>query len=294
MAVFFAATAVGAYSQTRSMERDLSPFEGIEASAGFQVSLSSGDTYSVRLTMDDALESYVQCYVKAGVLHLGLDSKAIPKDIKNQYKGRNASEPTLVAVVKLPALKSVTLADNAVFTSSAEIATSDFTMNLGGSSAVTNLKLTGKSFNLTLAKNARFTNAILTLEDEMNVSCDGKAGATIECKAKNVKITGSGSAEVNVNATVDEKLVVDSSSYSKITVSGAAESLEVFGKGTTAKLDASAFGVNSSYVSITGISVDIKPEKYLELDLGRGAEVTFAGEPAINIVKIQSASVTRK
>ena len=154
MAVFFAATAVGAYSQTRSMERDLSPFEGIEASAGFQVSLSSGDTYSVRLTMDDALESYVQCYVKAGVLHLGLDSKAIPKDIKNQYKGRNASEPTLVAVVKLPALKSVTLADNAVFTSSAEIATSDFTMNLGGSSAVTNLKLTGKSFNLTLAKNA--------------------------------------------------------------------------------------------------------------------------------------------
>ena len=69
------ASSTGASAQSRSIEHDLPPFEGLEVSDGFKITLSKGDSYSAKLTMDDALESYVQCYVKAGVLHIGIDSK---------------------------------------------------------------------------------------------------------------------------------------------------------------------------------------------------------------------------
>ena len=74
------ASSTGASAQSRSIEHDLPPFEGLEVSDGFKITLSKGDSYSAKLTMDDALESYVQCYVKAGVLHIGIDSK------KNGYR----------------------------------------------------------------------------------------------------------------------------------------------------------------------------------------------------------------
>ena len=47
-------------------------------------------------------------------------------------------------------------------------------------------------------------------------------------------------------------------------------------------------------MAVTGVDVDVWASKSLELDLGRGSEVVFAGEPAIKIIKIQSASVLRK
>ena len=47
-------------------------------------------------------------------------------------------------------------------------------------------------------------------------------------------------------------------------------------------------------IALTGVSADVSPVESIELDLGRGAEVSFSGDPVVNLVKIQSASVLRK
>lgn len=293
-AALITASNISGLSQTRSKEHDLSPFEGIEASDGFKVSITTGDRYSAKLTMDDALESYVQCYVKAGVLHLELDGKGMSKDLKKSYKGKNSSEPTLVALVTMPALKALTLNDDSQFFSSGKIEVGDLVINMTGSSAANNLSITGKSLVLSAAKNAKFTNVSVDVEDALSVSTDGKAAVAIDGQAKEISIIGGGSSDINIKCEVEDRIKVDVSSGSKISLSGKAPSLELSGKGTTAAVDASALKTGKAIIALTGVSADVSPVESIELDLGRGAEVSFSGDPSVNIVKIQSASVLRK
>ena len=293
-AILFIALDICAFAQTRSREHDLSPFEGIEASSGFKVSIVTGDRYSAKLTMDDILESYVLCYVKSGVLYLGLDEKNLPKDIKKQYKTRNSSDPTLVAVVTMPLLKSLSLNDDSEFFAAGQIAAEYLQINLNGSSVANNLKIAGKSLSVTAARNAKFTNATVTAEEDVNITADAKSAVAIQCKAKNVVINGAGMADIDVNAEAEEAMKVMANTNVKMSLSGKSSQMEVTGKGTMSKVDASALETEKATVSVTGITVYVGPTKSLELDLGRGSEVGFAGEPAVNIIKIQSSTVTRR
>ena len=267
------ASSTGASAQSRSIEHDLPPFEGLEVSDGFKITLSKGDSYSAKLTMDDALESYVQCYVKAGVLHIGIDSKNVPKELKKQYRGRNNSEPTLLAVVKVPSIKSISLADDCQFFC---------------------LRITGRSFNVSVGKNAKFTNAVLTLEEDLSLACDSRGSVAIEAKAKNVKVLASGGSVVDIKATVDETVSVETSSSATVTLSGKAGSLEVTGKGPSSKVTASMLEVESAKLAVNGVAIEVNPSKNLELDLGKGSEVSYSGNPSVNIVKIQNSTVLRK
>ena len=289
-----AVSSICVMAQTRTVEHNLSSFDGIEASDGFRVSISLSDNFGVKLTVDDVLESYVECYVKAGVLHLGLDQKSVPKDLKKQYKGRNSADPTLVAVVYLPTLKSLTLTDDSQFISSSRISSPEFKVSLSGSSEIKDMKYAGKSCEITVGKNARFTNSEVTAEEDVNVACDAKAAVSMVCFARNLNVTGNGSAVLDLKATVEENVKLIPAGGSSISVSGTSASLEVEGKGSSAKVDASLLETDKATLSVSGVSVDVKPTASLELDLGKGADVSFSGNPVINIIKIQNASVTRK
>ena len=294
MVILTIASTLCLFSQTRSISHKLSPFTGIEATDEFKVSITKSDDYLAKLTIDDDLESYVQCYVKGGVLHIGLDEKKVPKDLKKKYKARNSNGPTLVANVQLPLLKSLTLQDEAEFSCAGEIASQDLTFNLGGSSSAGKLRITGKTFKLTVDKNARFLESRVTVEDDLIISCDSKGKADIEYRAENLQVDNGGSGEVVLKGSADQKVSVNASGSSKTTLSGSSDKLDVAGKGSSASVDASSLEVDSASLSISGISASVKARKNLELDLGRGAEVSFSGNPEINIVKIQSASVLRK
>ena len=143
-ATLMMASAIAGFSQTRSVEHDFSPFDAIEASSGFKVSTTASDSYAVKLTIDDILESYVECYVKGGVLHISLDDKSIPKDLKRQYKGRNSADPTLVAIVYMPTLKSITLNDNSEFFNSPNFSGDNFNVTLNGTSKISDMKIVAK------------------------------------------------------------------------------------------------------------------------------------------------------
>ena len=292
--ILIAASAAYGYSQTRSVEHDLSPFEAIEASDGFKVSITRSDSYGIKLTVDDALESYVESYVKAGVLHIGLDGKNLPKDVKKQYKGRNTADPTLVAVVYMPVLKSLTLNDDSEFYNSGNQSAESFTLVMNGNSKSSDLKIVSKTVSISLEKNAKLTNANVTTEGDLTMRVDGKAVTTLTCASENLNLDVAGSSDVNLNGSVEKKVTLTASGGAKVFLGGGSEIIEVTGKGTSAKIDASTFKTGSAIVSMTGISLDIAPESSLELDLGRGAEVSYAGDPAIKIVKIQNASVLRK
>ena len=294
LAVLVAASSLSAFSQTRVIEHDLSPFDAIDAENGFKVSIVKSDLYGVKLTVDDALESYVECYVKAGTLHISMDDKNIPKDVKKLYKGRNSGDPTLIAVVYMPILKSLTLSDEAEFYNSGNLSGDSFNLTMNGSSKTSDLKIISKNVNINVGKNAKLSNANVTAEGNLTVTVDGKSVSSLVCAAENLSLSIAGSSEVNVNGTIEKKATVATAGSAKATMSGSANDLEINGKSTTSKVDASLFKVENAVITVTGTFVDIAPSKNLELDLGKASEVSYSGDPAIKIVKIQNSSVLRK
>ena len=281
------------FAQTRSIKHDFSPFDAVEASDDFKVSTTACDNYGVKITVDDALESYVECYVRSGVLHIGLDDKNIPKDIRRQYKGRNSGDPTLVAVVYMPTLKSLTLNDDSEFINSSNLSGDNFTLTMSGGSRIADLKVVARTVSINISKNAKLSNANVTTEGDLSLSTDGKSVVTMNCAAENLAFSAAGSSEINLTGNIEKKVTATIASSSKTTLSGAAETLDINGKGISSKVDASGFKVSDSVLSISGAEVKVSASNSIELDLGKGAEVSYSGDPTVKIVKIQNASVLR-
>ena len=286
-----AASAFAGLSQTRSIEHDFSPFDAIEASNGFKVSTSASDSYGVKLTVDDALESYVECYVKAGTLHISLDEKSVPKDLKRQYRGRNSGDPTLVAVVYLPALKSLTLNDNSEFFNSSNFSGETFSLTLNGTSKISSLKVVAKVVNINLTRNSKLSGASITCEGDLAVNTDGKASVDMECAAENLLISASGSSELNLNGKIEKKVEETIAGSSKTNLTGSTETLVLNGKGMSAKIEAAGMKAGSAVISVSGTDVTVSPSDNIEFDLGKGSQVTYSGDPVVKIDKIQNATV---
>ena len=294
-ATLLIASASFALAQTRTLEHEYSPFDGVVASNGFKVTIAQSDKYAAKLTVDDVLESYVQCYVKANVLYLSLDDKNIPKEVKKMYKGKNSPEPTLSAIVYLPILNSLTLNDDSQFFNTGTLSAENFSLFLNGTTAINNLNVVAKTALLSVAKNAKLTNANVRTEGNIAVAGDGKGLIKSTIRGLDLFIVidvGNYSCTYKmfdrVNSMSPDDHYQDSA---KTLVSGDAKSLVVTGKGT---IDASGLKVNEAKLNTSGATVKVSASKEIELDLGKGSEVEYDGDPTVKIVKIQSSSVTRK
>lgn len=287
------ASVVSGLAQTRTIEHEYSEFTSIVASNGFHVNLVKDEIYATRLTVDDALESYVQCYVKAKTLYIGLDDKNIPKDLKKSYKGKNASDPTLVVTVYAPSINALTLSTEATFSANYTIAVPSFNLNLSDNCSVNNLSIEApKSVNLTVAKKANISSVdIKTGRLEVNASGNGIITGQISVDA--ISVISTNSAEVSFNGNMKNS-EINASGSSKILLTGRGDKLAVSGKGVSSKVDASGLSVDEASVDVSGVSVLVNADKTLELNLEKAAEVQYTGDPDIEIVKIQNSSVIRK
>lgn len=79
-----------------------------------------------------------------------------------------------------------------------------------------------------------------------------------------------------------------------MSMTGQSTKLAVSGSGSSAKVDATGFIVQDAEMSFDGATVSITAEKTLKLNLGRGASLTYAGDPFIDLESIKNASVSRK
>ena len=294
IAILIGASSICGYSQIRDIRHNLSRFDAIEASDGFEVSIKKSDSHSIRMSVDDAIESYVECYVKSGVLHIGLDKKKVPKDVKKLYKGKNSDGPRLEATVSMPVLKSLTLNDDSEFVSSGNQSGDIFTLVMNGSSKAKGLSVVSRTVNVTVGKNAVLSDASVTAEGDLTVTTDGKAEVSIKCAAENLTLSLAGNSVSSIEGKIEKDITVSAAGSAKLGLSGKAEALSVTGKSTSAAVDASELKVPGCVITVTGTSVILPASDSLELDLGKGAEVTYAGDPVVKLVKIQNATVLRK
>ncbi len=291
-AVAMIASVAFGFAQTRTVEHEYSEFDAVSASDGFKVTYVQDGAYKTSATVDDAIESYVQCYVKSKTLYIELDEKSIPKELKKQYKSKNAADPVLEVTVYAPSLNSITLSDDCVFTASKTLNADKFSVSVADNSSISNLNVVAKSATLSAAKKSKLSSIHVTADDEITVNGDGNGTVILEYSCKKLDVNNAGSAELTVNGQAD-KIEAATAGSAKLTLSGKTSSLKVTGKGNSSKIDASGLSVETVEASFDAADLTVSPSKTLSLDLGKGATVNYGGDPQIRIVKIQNASVLR-
>ncbi len=286
-------TASLSTAQTRTVEHEYSEFDAVSVSGGFKVTFVEQEGYNAKFKVSDALESYIQCYVKAGTLYIGVDEKSIPKEVRKSFKGNDSDGAVLEATVYVPALNSITLSDNATFSSAAELNAADFSLNMSGSSCITDLNVNALSAVISVSKKSKLSSIHVKAGDKVTLNAEGNAGAALEYSSKTLEINNAGSAGLAVKGQCGT-LSVCTAGSAGLSLSGSAGTLNVTGKGNSSVIDAAALLVDDVNVSLDGAELTVAPGKNLSLDLGKGACVCYSGDPMVKIVRIQNATVTRK
>ena len=290
-------------AQTTTMEREFSEFCSIEASNAFDVAISKGG-YGLNLTVDQAIADCVISYVKGKVLFLGLDEKAIPKEVKKQYKGKGVPAPTLRAIVYLPEgyIESIKLTDNATLAANQPLNSNKFDIDLSGTASIKALTIDTGTAELNIAKKS---NAVLTVNAQKNIRVNADGASSIklaqtseELSVKsanssvsiisgntgNLDITSGGSSQVQITSEL-KKADVDASNSSKVTLSGKAESIQARGS-NSAFIDATGMPSTKAIVQLSGADMNVNASDEIKVELVSGGALYYSGDPDFKIVKV--------
>lgn len=281
---------IAAKGQTVSKTADFSSFNSIEASEDLEITLKHASASRVVCTVDEGLEDYLETYVKNKTLYLTFNKKALTKELKKKYKGKNAPKPILKVTVQVPSIEVIRLTDNVVLDASGQdFSFSDFSISAVGKSRVNNLKIkSGKVINLQVSGNAR-VNADVTCENLLvNINKSGMLDLNQHATKLNFVTDDSALANISGNAG---KVSIENSGRSKLNfLSGKANSLTTSSSGSS-EVNALDFPVTTASLVMNGSSIHLKAEKSLKLELDGEAVVEFAGKPVLDVVSILDSSL---
>lgn len=290
-------------SQLEEKTIPVGDFSGIEVAGDFEVTLSSGPCVA-KVTVDKMLSPYVQVYVRGKVLHITYDSKAVPKDVRQLYKGRNAPKPVFRASITLPELSSIFLGGNAVL-NCGELLECKLTtdIDIQDKAQLKNLNIKAGSVNVNMKKQAQAALSIeavnkaeLRTEGNANLratvdahdivsSAVGSSEIAITSKGENATISGTGSSK-SVVTFEGEKAVVTIGGSANINLSGKGEALSVRGE-KSSNFEAAAFDTKAATVDLNGsVKANVTVSESLDANLVGGSTLYYTGDPTFKIGKV--------
>ena len=300
-------SAQGLTAQLSDKEIPVSEYNSINVSDDFEVTLARG-AYGVRLTVDKDLAPYVEVYVRAKTLFLSFDEKAVPKDIKKLYRGKNGLNAVFRVVAYTPEIQSITLADNAVFIGVEEFVASNFELTAAGKSQVKNLSVMAASAKISMKKN---TTAVVSVRSErgVEVSTDNNANLKLTATGNELAIHSEGSSIVvasgpchslnvfsagssQVTVTSDtEKVDLTTEGSSKVVLTGKGDVLSVKGS-RNSSVDAYSMPFEEVTADLAGSSnVTVSVARKLDATLVGGSALFYSGAPEFRIGKIVKSTL---
>lgn len=288
----------------------VSDFTSVSVSNDFEVTLDKGDC-GVRLTVDNALSPYVQVYVRAKTLYIGYDDKSVPKDIKKLYKAKNASAPTFRAVVTMPEINAITMADNATLTSAVEFPGDFLQVTVGDKTQIKSLAVLATTASVTMTKNAQ---AVLSLkaDDKIEITNDGNSNLKLSANTGTLTVNGNGNATIsigaetpvaNVNGNGNAKLALAAKAdnitanaigNSKIVLSGETVALGVRGE-KNGDIDADGLITKDVVANMNGNSkATVSSAETVDATLLGGSTLFYSGSPVFKIGRIVKSTLAPK
>ena len=306
-AALLTATALLAGAQTRERVHDVSSFTSIDVRNAFEVTVAKG-AYGVKLTVDAVLSDYVSLYVKGGTLYLSMDSKALPKEVRKMYRGRNAPKPVLRAVVYTPLLEGVYLDDDATLTGADQFEGANFIMSLAGKANVKSLSLHASTAKVQVRKNAQAV-VMLDCESEVSVIAENSAQLKLDANARDMNIESSGSSQLDVVGDLASDLVINTEGSAQISAGINAAKVYVSATGTaktglagsasvliakcarSAGIDAAGLPVAEAEAEMTSGTLYVSPEQLLTVDISGGSALYYNGDPEMRITKVVKSTL---
>ena len=295
-------------AQLTDKDITVSEFNAVNVSDDFEVTVSRG-TYGVRLTVDKELAPYVEVYVRSKVLYISYDEKAVPKELRKQYRGKGALTPVFRVVAYTPELQAVTLSDNATLTGVEEFTAGEFELTMAGKSQVKNLSISATSARISMKKNAVATLNLKT-DRGVEVNTDNSANLKLTFTGRELALTADGSSVVvadggstrslnlstggssQVSVISDtEKVEVTAEGSSKLTLTGKALEMEVKGSRSSV-VDAFAMPMEEVEANLSNSStVTVSVSKKVSVNLVGGSSLFYSGSPVFEIEKIVKSTL---
>ncbi|MCR5408699.1 MAG: DUF2807 domain-containing protein [Bacteroidales bacterium] len=288
----------------------VSDFNSVSVANDFEVTLDKGEC-GVRLTVDNALSPYVQVYVRAKTLYIGYDDKSVPKDIKKLYKAKNAAQPTFRAVVTMPEVAAITMADNASITSAVEFPGEFLQLTLGDRAQIKSLSVIATTAAITMTKNAQ---AVLSLkaDDKIEITNDANTNLKLSANTGNLTVNGNGNTTISIGAETPtanvngngnakmalaakaENINVNAAGGSKIVLSGETLNLSVRGE-KNGDIDADGLIVKDVVANMNGnAKATVSSAETVDATLMGGSTLFYSGSPVFKIGKIVKSTLAPK
>ena len=286
------------------MDKDVvvTEFNALNVSDDFEVTLTRG-AYGAHITVDKELAPYVEVYVRSRTLFINFDEKAVPKDLRKLYRGRNGLTATFRVIVYAPDIKNITLADYAILTGTDDFVSTDFELAAAGKSQVKSLSITAATAKISLKKNAA-ANLMVRADRSVEVSTDNNstldlsydtetltllsAGSSVvnaDGPCVNLNLTTAGSSQVKISSET-EVVDITAEGSSLVTLNGKAYDLKVQGV-RNASVDALAMPLETVDANMANSSsVLVDASKSIHANLVGGSALYFTGNPTIEIEKI--------
>ncbi len=210
-------------------------FNRLEISSAFEVAVTRADAYSVSITIDEMLYSYLDVDQRGDTLRIGLKPSYI------------YVSTTQRAVVNLPDLTRLELSDASIVTVSGFSVSHALDFALSDASRLTLEHTIAGNCNFTLSDSSRVTGSLEMDDGEFRL--DDASHLDLEGSADNIKIDGASSSDFILEdfAVLTAVIELSASSYAVVNVSNrmdvnmtAASELEYIGSPLLGNLDMSA------------------------------------------------------
>ena len=302
------AAAQEVYPTQPQQEKDceVGEFTAISVSDNLQVVLQEG-ACAVKLVSDEALLPYILVSVRDSILYIEYDEKAVPRDVKKVYRGKNAPVPVMQAQVSSPFLNGILASQNAVISGKGTIFSDTMDMMLTDKATVKDLKVDAESAILHMGKNsvADFT---LSIESQLELSLEGSSELKLQYKSRNLLLHQEGNTTAilqgesstatygisgfakNRSTGKGNVLVVEAGGNADVSLAGEMGDLTLSLE-RTSKVDAVELKASRVKVSQNGWnSATVHAEDFLSVNLTGGSTLHYSGIPAIQVDKIMKSS----
>ena len=291
------------------LDKDIvvSEFNAINVSDDFEVTVGRG-SYGVHLAVDKELAPYVDVYVRSRTLYVDFDEKAVPKDLRKLYKGRNGLTAVFRVEVYTPELLGVTLSDYATLTGLEEFVSNDFELVAAGKSQVLKLAVTAVSAKVSLKKNA-VAKMTLRTERDIEVTTEDKSNLDLQFGCNTLTVASSGSSVITGDGPCTT-MNLNTAGSSQVDISSETEVLDIVAEGNSSlKLSGSAYEmkvkgsrnatVDAVAMPLETVEADLANSSYVTVDASQlihanlvgGSSLYFAGTPTIEIEKIVKSTL---
>ena len=302
------AAAQEVYPTQPQQEKDceVGEFTAISVSDNLQVVLQEG-ACAVKLVSDEALLPYILVSVRDSILYIEYDEKAVPRDVKKVYRGKNAPVPVMQAQVSSPFLNGILASQNAVISGKGTIFSDTMDMMLTDKATVKDLKVDAESAILHMGKNsvADFT---LSIESQLELSLEGSSELKLQYKSRNLLLHQEGNTTAilqgesstatygisgfakNRSTGKGNVLVVEAGGNADVSLAGEMGDLTLSLE-RTSRVDAVELKASRVKVSQNGWnSATVHAEDFLSVNLTGGSTLHYSGIPAIQVDKIMKSS----